>query len=131
MFIAVCRLLGPHPFFEPPSSPGTFVAGFSPGPLLREPVPGKLRLMAITIKKRSSEIPDEVYQAVVELGDRPEFEGDWHVSVLPAPDNEDWLLSLESRWMHSPAIDLAPEHQSPAGVQRALHSMLESLEEES
>lgn len=87
--------------------------------------------MAITILKRSSEIPDEVYQAVVELGGRPEFEGDWHVSVLPAPDNEDWQLSLESRWMRAPAIDLAPEHQSPSGVQHALHSMLELLEEES
>jgi hypothetical protein len=87
--------------------------------------------MGIIIRKRSSEIPDEVYQAVSELGGRPEFEGDWNVSVLPSPDNDDWQLSLESRWMRAPAIDLAPEHQSPSGVQRALHSMLESLEEES
>ncbi|HTW60463.1 MAG TPA: hypothetical protein VMD55_01575 [Terracidiphilus sp.] len=87
--------------------------------------------MGITINKRSSEIPDEIYQAVADLGGRPEFEGDWHVSVLPAHDNDDWQLSLASRWMRAPAIDLAPEHQSATGVQRALHSMLESLEEES
>jgi hypothetical protein len=87
--------------------------------------------MGITISKRSSEIPDEIYQAVVELGGRPEFDGDWHVSVLPAPDNDDWQLSLASRWMRAPEIDLAPEHQSPTGVQHALHSMHESLEEES
>jgi hypothetical protein len=87
--------------------------------------------MAIAITKRSSEIPDEVYQAVVELGDRPEFEGEWRVSVLPAPDNDDWTLSLDSRTLHAPLVGLTPEHQSSTGVQRALHSMLASLEEES
>jgi hypothetical protein len=78
--------------------------------------------MAITINKRSSEIPDEIYQAITELGAWPEFEGNWRVSVLPAPDNDDWQLSLESRWMRAPAIDLAPEHQSPSGVQRSSRS---------
>jgi hypothetical protein len=87
--------------------------------------------MGISISKRSSEIPDEIYQAVMELGDRPEFEGDWHVSVLPAPDNDDWCLTLDSRWMHAPIVGLTPEHQSPQGVQRVLHTMLASLEEES
>jgi hypothetical protein len=87
--------------------------------------------MAITIIKRNSEIPDEIYQAIQELGGRPEFEGDWRVTVMPAPDNDDWTLSLDSRTLHAPWVGLTPEHQSPSGVQRVLHSMLESLEADS
>ena len=87
--------------------------------------------MAITITKRNSEIPDEIYQAIQELGDRPEFEGDWRVNVIPAPDNDDWTLSLDSRTLHAPLIGLTPEHQSPSDIQRVLHSMLESLDEDS
>jgi hypothetical protein len=87
--------------------------------------------MAVSIAKRNSEIPDEIYQAVIELGSRPEFEGDWQVSVLPAPDNDDWTLTLDSRTLHAPWVGLTPERQSPSGIQHALHSMLESLEEES
>jgi hypothetical protein len=87
--------------------------------------------MAISILKRSSEIPDEIYQSIIELGGWPEFEGEWQVSVLPAPDNDDWHLNLASRAMHAPDIELAPEHQSALGVQRALHAMRESLEDES
>ena len=87
--------------------------------------------MAIIITKRNSEIPDEIYQAIQELGDRPEFEGDWRVNVIPAPDNDDWTLSLDSRTLHAPLIGLTPEHQSPSDIQRVLHSMLESLDEDS
>jgi hypothetical protein len=52
--------------------------------------------MAITIIKRSSEIPDEVYLAIQELGERPEFEGDWRVNVIPAQDNDDWTAPQSS-----------------------------------
>jgi hypothetical protein len=86
--------------------------------------------MAISISKRNSEIPDEVYQAVVEFGDRPEFEGDWRVSVLPCADNDDWVLQLDSKTQHVPAIGLTPEHQSAAGIQHALRAMIGSLEED-
>lgn len=86
--------------------------------------------MAISIVKRNSEIPDEVYQAVAELGERPEFEGDWRVSIVPAPDNDDWTLCLDSRVLHAPWVGITPEHQSPSGIQHALHTMLASLEEE-
>jgi hypothetical protein len=99
--------------------------------LLRKSQDGNLSLMGISISKRSSEIPDEIYLAVAELGEREEFEGDWRVNIIPAPDNDDWTLSLESRTLHAPLVGLTPEHQSPNGVQRALHSMLEALEEES
>jgi hypothetical protein len=87
--------------------------------------------MAITITKRSSEIPDEIYQAIQELGERPEFEGDWRVAVIPAQDNDDWTLSLDSRTLHAPWVGLTPEHQSSSAIQHALHAMLESLVEES
>jgi hypothetical protein len=87
--------------------------------------------MGITISKRSSEIPDEIYRAIQELGAWPAFEGDWRVSIVPASDTDDWQVSLESRALRAPAVDLGPEHQSPIGVQHTLYSMLESLEEES
>jgi|HubBroStandDraft_1064217.scaffolds.fasta_scaffold226142_2 hypothetical protein len=87
--------------------------------------------MAITIIKRSSEIPDEVYLAIQELGERPEFEGDWRVNVIPAQDNDDWTLSLESRTLHAPLVGITPVHQSGSAIQHALHVMRESLEEES
>jgi hypothetical protein len=87
--------------------------------------------MAITITKRYSEIPDEIYQSIQELGDRSEFEGDWRVTVLPAQDNDDWTLSLDSRILHAPLVGITPEHQSSSGIQHALHSMRESLNEDS
>jgi hypothetical protein len=87
--------------------------------------------MAITITKRYSEIPDEIYQAIQELGGWPEFEGDWRVTIIPAQDNDDWTLSLDSRTLHAPWVGLTPEHQSSSGIQHALHAMLESLVEES
>jgi len=86
--------------------------------------------MAISINRRNSEIPDEIYQAIEELGSRPDFDGNWLVSVAPSADGDDWQLKLESRGLRAPDVDLAPEHQSPSGVRRALHSMLDSLEEE-